>query len=247
MKRPRSSEAPVESRESPSVRIDTDQEASNSDDADLEESDGEDLGEEVKNPDLATDFMGIEGCVSIALCNTKILGMDESTITGVLDEELIGGLAQFRQLFPDPSIVPGIAGYTWNAVIIRSMVEKHSRFTLVKMSMENGGCAALLSNDRRDMFIVDGYLNRGYSHIRRHGRAHRLFHKTNEDGDPDPESWRHTVAIRNGRVFCKGVHASGIAVQNLWLNGNGQPDVDRGYMHSIRAVYRLDVLLSYAL
>ena len=52
----------------------------------------------------------------------------------------------------------------------------------------------------------------------------------------DPNDWMHSIAVVDGKVLDAN---NTVPISSLWIKANNQPDPKKGYMRSIRKVYRV--------
>jgi hypothetical protein len=138
----------------------------------------------------------------------------------------------------------GIDGEEWHITVIRdAMALDGHKYYLQKEVAEDGdwGFIKLNRKNMDDVFLVDGYLNPTYHRIMSGGNTKICHHDGWDDPKCDQDSaWRHAIAIKNGRMICRGLSESqaGVTMKNLWLDSRGKPGPN-GYMKRIVRVYRL--------
>jgi hypothetical protein len=117
----------------------------------------------------------------------------------------------------------GKEGQQWHIATIR-MAIKHSGSSLYlkKQLVLNGGCKALLTSGA---FLIDGHLGERERH--------------HEEKKPSEDTWRRSIAVKDGLVFGRGLDTTGVPISTLCLDENGHPDHDRGYMVRFLKVYKV--------
>jgi hypothetical protein len=111
------------------------------------------------------------------------------------------------------------------------------KYYLQKEVAEDGdwGFIKLNRKNMDDVFLVDGYLNPTYHRIMSGGNTKICHHDGWDDPKCDQDSaWRHAIAIKNGRMICRGLSESqaGVTMKNLWLDSRGKPGPN-GYMKEL--------------
>jgi hypothetical protein len=95
--------------------------------------------------------------------------------------------------------------------------------------------AALLDPTRT--FLVDGHLNIRYT--RSEPRLHPVVVYTMRDGFETEKSWRCLITLRNGRFYAHDLPPEGLSTEMLWLDGEGRPDQEKGFLKRILKVYEV--------
>ena len=189
----------------------------------------------------STDLAGSGGCAARTLCTLGLLGRTPEAVVEKLDASIEPVLAHFnsnRPLQDHDRRRVGVEGQEWHYDVIRhAMKADGSQRYLKKQLVHRGGCVDLHGDGE---FFVDGHLNRSYVRFMPGGLGgDRLYHAGHDDPQYTSDgTWRHCVAVKNGRVFCNGLPEGGVPGV-LWLDENGSPDNKRGYMNRILKVYKV--------
>jgi len=128
----------------------------------------------------------------------------------------------------------GIRGLWWHLQVVhQSLSHGPSYLKGLKRSPQSGGFPELL--DPTKNFLIEGHLNASY--LKRGPGRHTTEHfQISDDGDRE-NCRRHVMALRFGRIHSPGLPVNGIPLCNLWLDENGRPDQDKGFLKRILKVY----------
>jgi hypothetical protein len=179
--------------------------------------------------------LGAEGSLSFSLSALKIFGdMGHEEISGLLDAGIDEAYNECKELFAPAIIEKYLMGLDkdWNEGVVALAMAK-TPYRLEECTVVNGCCAELLCVDCS--FLVDGNLNPSFIDFQ---TGDELFQHGHHVPQNDP-SWKHTIAVRDGLLFCPGADDSGISSRNLRLSANGFPDSSCGYFSSVTQVYRI--------
>jgi len=197
------------------------------------------------------DCLGREGCLAITLAALGVLGNTKEQVVVILDKHIDPHLQELEEQRepkgqpPPQRTTAGQEGSFWAAgVVKRALVDKYGNmgnFTFRKVNLSDPGW-----RDRNKSYIVDGELNREYTHVsasttarNRPGQHARCQHT---DWAVPGGSWRHSIAIRGNKFFCRGVGDRWVQDWSLWLDrGTGRPITDKGYLKLFFKVYEIEV------
>ena len=125
----------------------------------------------------------------------------------------------------------------WHMSVVRLLLEK-TPFTLDdrKASFDaTGGCRDILDPTRT--FLVEGHLNARYTTNDLDQRQLVIYNILEECEREN--SWRYVVALKGGRLYAPDLSPNGIPISNMWLNEDGRPDQQHGFMKRILKVYEV--------
>ena len=179
--------------------------------------------------------MGSGGSCAFSLGALEIFGgMDHEDISDLLDDYIDEAYNEYKELYAPAIIHKRLMGMDkdWNEGVV-ALAMTQTPYRLEECAVVDGCCAELLCGDCD--FLVDGNLNPRYIDF---PTGDELFQEDHWVPQND-SSWRHTIAVRAGLLFCPGADDSGITTQNLWMSADGLPDPTRGYMSRITQVYRI--------
>ena len=197
----------------------------------------------VKVIECSTDLAGSGGCAARTLSKLGLVGQGVEEVTKNLNASIDAVLDIFNRNRPlrdhDRRRV-GVEGVEWCYDVIRHALKKTSSpYYLKKQVIHNGDCAVLLGDGD---FFVDGHLDRSYVQYMPGGvGGDRMYQSGHDDPLYAPDgTWRHSVAVKDGRVYCDGLADCGVPVGTLWLDEHGRPNPTRGYMKRILKVYKVE-------
>ena len=174
--------------------------------------------------------MGGGGCTAVAL--SKLFRCSKEVAVRRLDAMIPHVATHVRADVRSEGYV-GVPGEAWCVdVVKRVVVAAGFDFRIVPVNAE---LPALLADE--GSFLIDGLLNKSFVKVvNRREERHENAPEDSTTPWEAPERWRHTIAVRNGRILEEW---GWMNVRVLWLRANGTPDDARGYMYRVHRVYRL--------
>jgi hypothetical protein len=173
------------------------------------------------------------GCAAMA--SLDLLGSTRTEVANKLDACIDPVLELFNKDRDHDRCRVGIDGEQWHICVIRRALKNARSASYFKKQVvsQHGGCLSLLHSGS---FLIDGHLNRSYLCP----GGQRVFQPGHEEDDRSEDSWRHCIAVKDGRLYSSGLPDCGLPVSNLWLDKEGRPDQERSYLRRFLRVYRVE-------
>jgi len=176
--------------------------------------------------------LGSNGSCAVSLYHLGVFrDHDVDQISTRLNMNIDHACVKLQRRYPDISMTRsrvGIEDHMWRHNVVKEALVG-TGYNLSRVWLHSG-----IDYTNR-LFLVDGYLNPQFTDI----ETKDVHLQSNHHVDMNDDSWKHTIAIKDGRIWCPGVSESGIPVSNLWINEKGFVDAENGYMRKILRVYEL--------
>ena len=194
----------------------------------------------------AANHGGDGGCTAKAL---HIIGVFESVAaaTQALDAKIDTVHASLQsQRGPCNRSDVGIPGEQWHAEVVKAAVTDagwHFRTQPFKRDTVQGRDVDLKQVFGEGSFLLIGVTNNAWMSGKK--RKWKYAGHTADEPHENPTAWLHSIAVVNSRFHEETVSGSGdtttesYPLSSLWLQDNNQPDPRKGYMRTIRRVWRL--------
>ena len=180
---------------------------------------------------------GEGGCTAVAMVKIGVWPSKEAAI-----EDLDAQIPQVHEALQHQWEVvcdeseAGIRGVQWHEEAIkRAIVARGWHFKKIKIDVTDENVVVLKDTLKKGMFYMIGVTNNLWY---KGSKMQELKYPQYEANAPavDPAGWIHAIAIVNGRIHDHQIHE---ANASLWLGADNQPDPAKGYMRSIRKVWRV--------
>ena len=127
----------------------------------------------------------------------------------------------------------GVPDDRWHPKVVQQTVID-AGYDFRKVDLNN---VELRKQLKKGSYLVDGVLNKRYVMMDK-GQQVECFDDTGDNTTPwsNEAGWRHSIAVRDGRILEKEFAMS---ANWLWLDANNRPNSSKGYMYKILKVYEI--------
>jgi hypothetical protein len=135
------------------------------------------------------------------------------------------------------SLTIGTVVEKWHMLVVQWLLEKTS-FVLEdrKEAFDRVGCCKDILDDTRT-FLVEGHLNDRYT-TNNPGQQHVVVYNMRDECTRD-RSWRYVIALKGGMIYAPALSSKGISMRTMWLDEDGRPDQQKGFLKRILKVYEV--------
>jgi hypothetical protein len=176
------------------------------------------------------------GCTAESLVRIGVWSCKEAAVAR-LDAQIqpMAEELQRRRGRPLEAVEAGIAGEQWHEEAIkRAVVEQGWHFHKVKIDSTDAKAVDLMQALNTGNYLVTGVTNNCWYK----GKKARIKYPDYPADAPATSAagWVHSIAIIDGHVRDGGVDE---LLSSLWIRADNRPDPGKGYMRSIRKVWRV--------
>eukprot|EP01043_Picozoa_sp_COSAG02_P034191 COSAG02_NODE_2378_length_9005_cov_4.989782_4_plen_567_part_00 len=125
------------------------------------------------------------------------------------------------------------AGDNWCSEVIKlAVIRAEKNFHKLDLRSRD---VSLQQELKRGTFLIDGVQNRYWTKLSNEYTNAPTY--TGPGPEQDANSWRHSIAVKDGRVLEQNEDV--FTAKWLWLQDDNRPDVTKGYMREVLKVYRI--------
>ena len=188
----------------------------------------------VRAPPESDATGGDGGCTASALFNIGVFATYEDAVVS-LDAQIPPLSAKFTRERGYEKHAAGVPGIQWHAEAIASAVKAAGwHFRSVPIDPKQNNRVDLRATLKSDSYIVIGVTNNQWYKGQKKQKKHADYSVTAPATVPN--EWVHTIGVIDGKIRDWGKTEP---LSYLWLANNNQPNPKKGYMRTIRKVYRV--------
>ena len=129
----------------------------------------------------------------------------------------------------------GIPGEQWHTAAISNACKGEGfHFIKVQIDPEKRSSLKSILEDGSSYFVIGVTNNQWFKGPKKQQLKYPSFSAMAPYEDPN--DWMHSIAVVDGKVLDAN---NTVPISSLWIKANNQPDPKKGYMRSIRKVYRV--------
>ena len=180
---------------------------------------------------------GDGGCTAVAMHHLAVWETRDAAVTA-LDAQIEPMHKELERRWGEPcdESEAGLKGDKWHSEAIkRAVVANGWHFKKVKIEQTDHKAVELKTELKNGSYFVIGVTNNEwYKGTRKQPLKYPEFQA--DAPVVDNTDWMHSIAVVDGRVLDHDVNES---LASLWLGADNQPNTKKGYMRSIRKVWRV--------